>query len=69
MTPLLMRQKLRHEAGYQAATDQTLESGSEFQWRKNGEHHAFNPKTIHTLQWACRNEDYDLFKQYTKSSG
>lgn len=36
--------KLRHEAGYQASTDQTLESGSEFQWRKNGEHHAFNPK-------------------------
>ena len=26
--------KLRHEAGYQASTDQTLESGSEFQWRK-----------------------------------
>lgn len=60
--------KLRHEAGYQAATDQTLESGSDFQWRKNGEHHAFNPKTIHTLQWACRNEDYDLFKQYTKAA-
>ncbi|MBR0583275.1 glutamate synthase large subunit [Bacillus altitudinis MN12] len=60
--------KLRHEAGYQASTDQTLESGSEFQWRKNGEHHAFNPKTIHTLQWACRNEDYDLFKQYTKAA-
>lgn len=26
--------KLRHEAGYQAPTDQTLESGSDFQWRK-----------------------------------
>lgn len=45
--------------------DQTLESGSDFQWRKTGEHHAFNPKTIHTLQWACRKGDYSLFKQYS----
>ncbi|MFS0656243.1 glutamate synthase large subunit [Bacillus sp. 179-C3.3 HS] len=60
--------KLRHQAGYLESIDQTLESGSEFQWRKNGEHHAFHPKTIHTLQWACRNEDYGLFKQYTKAA-
>ena len=34
---------------------------------KNGEHHAFNPKTIHTLQWACRKGDYNLFKQYSQT--
>ncbi|WP_099156868.1 glutamate synthase large subunit [Virgibacillus ndiopensis] len=58
----------RHNAAYANDVDQTLDSGSDFQWRKTGEHHAFNPKTIHTLQWACRRGDYDLFKQYSKAA-
>ncbi|MCU9612555.1 glutamate synthase large subunit [Caldibacillus lycopersici] len=57
---------LRHQAAYNDFLDQTLESGSDFQWRKQGEHHAFNPKTIHTLQWAVRKGDYQLFKKYTE---
>lgn len=56
---------VRHLAAYQSL-DETLDTGSDFQWRKEGEHHAYNPKTIHTLQWACRKGDYSLFKQYTK---
>lgn len=43
-----------------------LESGSDFQWRADGEHHAFNPKTIHTLQWATRKNDYNLYLQYAE---
>ncbi|MEK5055209.1 glutamate synthase large subunit [Niallia sp. FSL K6-0212] len=58
----------RHELGYQDGMDDTLDSGSEFQWRKGGEHHAFNPKTIHTLQWACRKGDYSLFKQFSEAA-
>ncbi|WP_141433606.1 glutamate synthase large subunit [Bacillus sp. 03113] len=58
----------RHKDGYAFSIDQTLDSGSEFQWRKDGEHHAFNPTTIHTLQWACRKNDYQLFKKYTDSA-
>ncbi|MCQ6278628.1 glutamate synthase large subunit [Bacillus sp. EB600] len=57
--------KLRHEGAYKELTDKTLDSGSNFQWRSDGEHHAFNPGTIHTLQWACRNGDYELFKKYS----
>ncbi|MEH7415098.1 glutamate synthase large subunit [Neobacillus drentensis] len=57
--------KLRHSDAFKETTDKTLESGSNFQWRHDGEHHAFNPGTIHTLQWACRNGDYDLFKKYS----
>lgn len=57
--------KMRHTQAFETSYDHTLESGSELQWRKNGEHHAFNPKTIHTLQWACRKNDYELFKQYS----
>ncbi|MDL4839577.1 glutamate synthase large subunit [Aquibacillus rhizosphaerae] len=59
---------LRHQSGYKKAIDQTLEPGSDFQWRKTGEHHAFNPKTIHTLQWACRRGDYSLFKEFSKAA-
>ncbi len=59
---------LLHQDGYADAVDQTLEPGSDFQWRKTGEHHAFNPKTIHTLQWACRRGDYHLFKEFSKSA-
>ena len=38
---------------YEDTLSEKLDSGSDFQWRKGGEHHAFNPKTIHTLQWAA----------------
>jgi glutamate synthase (NADPH/NADH) large chain len=55
----------RHRAAY-SSTDMTLDSGSEYQWRDKGEHHAFNPSTIHTLQWACRKRDYALFKKYSQ---
>lgn len=58
----------RHKRAYADHVDSTLESGSDFQWRKTGEHHAFNPKTIHTLQWACRRGDYNLFKQYSEAA-
>ena len=64
---IALEAKMRHNAAFQSTySDETLDSGSEFQWRKNGEHHAFNPKTIHTLQWACRKNDYELFKKYSQ---
>ncbi|UOF88663.1 glutamate synthase large subunit [Fodinisporobacter ferrooxydans] len=58
---------IRHEQAYhsESAKDQ-LDVGTELQWRRNGEHHAFNPTTVHTLQRACRQEDYEQFKTYTK---
>lgn len=43
-----------------------LDSGSQYQWRANGEHHAFHPKTIHTLQWATRKNDIGLYRQYAE---
>lgn len=59
---------MRHEKAFQESVyeEQTLEAGSDFQWRKNGEHHAFNPGTIHLLQKACRTGDYELFKKYSE---
>ncbi len=42
-----------------------LELGGEYQWRREGEHHLFNPETVYRLQHATRSGRYDLFKQYT----
>ncbi|MHB1091040.1 MAG: glutamate synthase large subunit, partial [Ilumatobacteraceae bacterium] len=44
-----------------------LELGGEYQWRREGEHHLFNPETVYRLQHATRSGRYDLFKNYTKA--
>ncbi len=42
-----------------------LEIGGEYQWRREGEPHLFNPETVFRLQHATRAGRYDVFKQYT----
>ena len=44
----------------------TLEVHGQYQYRQDGELHLFNPKTIHLLQKACRQNDYATFKEYTR---
>ena len=44
-----------------------LEVGGEYQWRREGEYHLFNPQTVQKLQHATRSARYDIFKQYTKA--
>ena len=48
------------------ASDGTLDVGGYYQWRKDGEHHLFNPQTIALLQTSTRTADYDLFQEYSK---
>jgi len=43
------------------------EVGGEYQWRREGEIHLFNPKTVFKLQHATRSKRYDVFKEYTKA--
>jgi glutamate synthase (NADPH/NADH) large chain len=43
-----------------------IELGGEYQWRREGEYHLFNPDTVYRLQHSTRAGRYDLFKQYTK---
>jgi len=43
----------------------TLDVGGEYQWRKDGEAHLFSPETIHALQKAVRDDNYELFKKYS----
>jgi glutamate synthase (NADPH) large chain len=35
-----------------------------YQYRKDGEKHAWNPETIHLLHWAVRNDDYGKYKEF-----
>ncbi|MEO1399907.1 MAG: glutamate synthase large subunit [Cyanobacteria bacterium J06635_1] len=58
---------LRHQQGFpdRDTADTTLGVGGEYQWRKEGEAHVFDPETIHLLQKAVQAEDYELFKQYS----
>ncbi|TDC29695.1 glutamate synthase large subunit [Micromonospora sp. 15K316] len=42
-----------------------LAVGGEYQWRRDGELHLFNPETVFLLQHATRSRQYDIFKRYT----
>jgi glutamate synthase (NADPH/NADH) large chain len=44
-----------------------LEVGGEYQWRREGPPHLFNPETVFKLQHSTRAKRYDIFKQYTRS--
>ncbi|NED60043.1 hypothetical protein G3I15_03780, partial [Streptomyces sp. SID10244] len=43
-----------------------LEVGGEYQWRREGEYHLFNPDTVFKLQHSTRTGQYKVFKEYTK---
>jgi glutamate synthase (ferredoxin) len=53
----------RHHHGFMQV-DQALETGGNYQWRSDGEAHLFSPLTIHSLQQAVKNDDYEAFKKY-----
>jgi glutamate synthase (NADPH/NADH) large chain len=42
-----------------------LETGGEYQWRREGEPHLFSPETVFKLQHATRSRRYEIFKEYT----
>ncbi|WP_329587778.1 glutamate synthase large subunit [Kitasatospora sp. NBC_01250] len=60
----------RHAKAYPAsgipAAHRALEIGGEYQWRREGEPHLFDPDTVFRLQHATRSRRYDIFKQYTE---
>ena len=42
-----------------------LNWGGEYQWRRDGEYHLFNPETVFKLQHATRTGQFEIFKEYT----
>jgi glutamate synthase (ferredoxin) len=43
-----------------------LDVGGQYQWRREGEQHLFNPNTVHKLQYAVRTGSYASFKEYSQ---
>ena len=59
----------RHAAAYPedgpANAHERLATGGEYQWRREGPPHLFNPDTVFRLQHATRTRRYDIFRDYT----
>ncbi len=60
------RHRLAHLPRPTERAHRELEGGGEYQWRREGEVHLFNPKTVFKLQHATRAKRYDIFKEYTR---
>lgn len=60
--------ELRHSQAFDPLgrkTDLTLESVGRHSFRSQGEHHRYNPATIHLLQQSVWQDDYTMFQEYT----
>src|SRR5690606_378599 len=60
-----IRHRFAHLDRPESAAHRDLWIGGEYQWRREGEHHLFNPETVFKLQHATRTKRYDIFKEYT----
>ncbi|MFC5501651.1 glutamate synthase large subunit [Lysinimonas soli] len=60
----------RHAAAYPedgaTVVHERLQVGGEYQWRREGPPHLFNPDTVFRLQHSTRAKRYDIFREYTK---
>ncbi|CAM5731937.1 hypothetical protein SFUMM280S_01511 [Streptomyces fumanus] len=60
----------RHAKAYPASgiapAHRALEIGGEYQWRREGEPHLFDPETVFRLQHSTRSGKYEIFKKYTE---
>ena len=59
---------MRHRAAFPArkTNGHALAAGGQYQWRADGEHHLFNPESIHRLQKAVRTNSYETYKSYAR---
>jgi glutamate synthase domain-containing protein 2/glutamate synthase domain-containing protein 1/glutamate synthase domain-containing protein 3 len=60
--------KARHDRAFpeRPMNGHQLDVGGQYQWRRDGELHLFNPETVHKLQYAVRANNYQIFKQYSE---
>jgi glutamate synthase (ferredoxin) len=60
--------RMRHQSAYasDALYKEVLNTGGLFQNTGDGETHMYNPEMIYTLQKACREGDYDLYKTFSR---
>jgi glutamate synthase domain-containing protein 2/glutamate synthase domain-containing protein 1/glutamate synthase domain-containing protein 3 len=60
--------RLRHARAFRRrrGAGAELESGGEYQWRRDGEVHLFTPETVFRLQHATRTKRDDIYREYTR---
>ena len=61
------RHRIAYPSNPERRAHRKLELGGEYQWRREGEYHLFNPETVYRLQHSTRAKRYDIFKQYTQA--
>ena len=64
-TAVAMRHRWAHPERPEQRAHRQLEAGGEYQWRREGEYHLFNPETVFKLQHATREKRWDIFKEYS----
>ena len=61
----IKRHHIAYPPGGEIPNTKRLQIGGEYQWRREGEPHLFDPETVFALQHATRAKRYDIFKRYT----
>jgi glutamate synthase (NADPH/NADH) large chain len=62
---VIERHRRAHPENPAELAHRELDGGGEYQWRREGEYHLFNPETVFRLQHATRTKRYEIFKEYT----
>ena len=62
----IKRHHIAYPPGGEIPGAKRLQIGGEYQWRREGEPHLFDPETVFTLQHATRSKRFDVFKRYTE---
>ncbi|MDX1511106.1 MAG: glutamate synthase-related protein, partial [Nitriliruptorales bacterium] len=60
------RHRFAHLDNPTEAAHRDLWFGGEYQWRREGEYHLFNPQTVFKLQHATRTGRWEIFKEYSQ---
>ena len=69
MNEIAREAQMRHERAFPAVAIPAtldLDVGGNYQWRRGGEYHLFNPMTIAKLQQAVRTGDDGLYSEYAR---
>ncbi len=62
----IARHHIAYPPGGEVPGTMRLPIGGEYQWRREGEPHLFDPETVFALQHSTRTKRYDIFKRYTE---
>ena len=64
---VLARETLdKHARAYPRAHEDILPVGGIYAWRRDGEHHMWNPETIALLQHAVRHGGHETYEEYSR---